>query len=103
MIGNAIGTVVYQTAKNTLNEKEQKIIQRYIKSIEELNDSFEVEYQQCIIQLNESFALYLSLLDRAFSVDVSTAFEGSIDLAKSSGVPSEEILDNTNKIKSYFL
>ena len=45
----------------------------------------------------------MELLDRAFAPDIRIAFEGSIDLAKSCGVPVDEILDSKEKIASFFM
>ena len=43
----------------------------------------------------------MELLDRAFAPDIRVAFEGSIDLAKSCGVPVDEILDSKEIIASF--
>ena len=42
-------------------------------------------------------------MDRAFAPDIRIAFEGSIELARLTGVPYEEILDTPEKIDEYFL
>ena len=47
--------------------------------------------------------LFMELLNRAFAPDIGVAFEGSIDLAKSCGVPVDEILDSKEKIASFFM
>ena len=44
----------------------------------------------------------MELLDKAFAPDIRVAFEGSIDLVKSCGVPVDEIVDS-KKIASYFM
>ena len=48
-------------------------------------------------------ALYLSILEQAFSMDPKIALYGSVELAKQMGVPCNEILDTKTKIDSFFL
>jgi hypothetical protein len=62
-----------------------------------------IEYGQYLELLQKNYLIYLSLLEDAFAPDPYVAFEGSIKLAKSVGVPTEEILDTPDKIASYFL
>ena len=69
--------------KNTLNQlKKQKgnyLSEKYIRFINELI---------------ENINLFFDILESGFAPDIRMAFNGSIELAKISGVPSEEILDS---------
>ena len=47
--------------------------------------------------------IYLSILPKAFSIDVEKALYGSIELAKWAGVPADEILDTDEKAYAYFV
>ena len=103
IIGNAVGTMVYKIAKDHLSEKEQALMRSYCAEIEELDNRLNVQYGSLIAALNEDMALYLSILEQAFSMDPKIALYGSVELAKQMGVPCNEILDTKTKIDSFFL
>ena len=103
VIGNAVGTIMYQIAKDNFAEKEQRMIEEYVNSISQLNDEMDAKYKIFINELMDSMSLFVSLLEKAFSPDIRIAFEGSIQLAKEMGVPTEEIIDSKEKLYSYFM
>ncbi len=103
VIGNAVGTMLYQIGKDSLSAKEQAIIAGYLQELEEMDQQLDEEYQQFIERLNKTYADYLELLEQAFAPDVETALKGSAQLAKRMGVPAEEILDSYDKVASFFL
>ena len=102
VIGNAVGTTLYQITKDICSDQEKKLIDEYLKSLTDLENNLNDEYSSFINALNENMKLFMSILDRAFAPNISEAFEGSISLAKEMGVPTEEILDTKEKIASYF-
>ena len=102
VIGNAVGTTLYQITKDICSDQEKKLIDEYLKSLTDLENNLNDEYSSFINALNENMKLFMSILDRAFAPNISEAFEGSISLAKGMGVPTEEILDTKEKITSYF-
>ena len=53
--------------------------------------------------MGKDMQIFMELLDKAFAPDISLAFEESIELAKSCGVPTDEILDSKDKVAAYFL
>ncbi len=103
IIGNAVGTMVYQFGKDSFSAKENELIYGYLNEISKLDEKLSVDYQQYINQLNICIAEYMELLACAFDPDVEKALDGSVILAKRMDVPSEEILDNYSKIASYFM
>lgn len=103
VIGNAVGTMIYQISKDSLSAKEKEIIEGYLKELGELDEKLAIEYQQYIEKLNQNFAVYMELLAAAFYPDVERALDGSVELAKYMGVLDEKILDSYDKIASYFL
>jgi hypothetical protein len=102
VIGNTIGTVMYQIAKDSLSRKEQAIINGYLCNLDELDKHLAYEYEQSLAQLNIAVVNYMELLAYAFSPNAGQALNGSVDLAKHMGVPTEEILDSREKIIDYF-
>jgi hypothetical protein len=103
VIGNTIGMTLYKISKDGLSSKEQELIKQYSDELQQLDEDLHIEYGQYLELLQKNYLIYLSLLEDAFAPDPYVAFEGSIKLAKSVGVPTEEILDTPDKIASYFL
>ena len=103
VIGNAVGTLLYQIGKDGLLAREEELIKNYIKEIADLDCRLKVDYQRYIEKLNMCYTEYLELLTSAFNPDITEALEGSVALAEYIGVPSEEILDSYDKIVSYFI
>ena len=103
VIGNTVGTMMYQIAKDNLSAREQKIFEEYAEAVRQLDVSLQDQYQEFVDEIGKDTKLFMELLDRAFAPDIRVAFEGSIDLAKSCGVPVDEILDSKEKIASFFM
>ena len=103
VIGNTVGTMMYQIAKDNLSSREQKIFEEYAEAVRQLDVSLQDQYQEFVDEIGKDTKLFMELLDRAFAPDIRVAFEGSIDLAKSCGVPVDEILDSKEKIASFFM
>ena len=103
VIGNAVGTMLYQLAKENLSDKEQALLEDYLNSTRQLDEALQAEYQSFIVGLSENMKHYMAILERAFSPDVRAAFNGSVALAKEVGVPVNEILDTKEKVFAYFV
>lgn len=103
VIGNAVGTILYQVSKDSFSAKENEIVEKYLHSISELNERLENEYRRYVDQLTLCFEMYVELLTTAFDPDVEKALEGSVALAKHMGLPEENTLYNYDKIVQYFL
>ncbi len=103
IIGNTVGTVMYQIAKEALSENERELFATYTKGQQELDAKLRMQYDSCLADLRNAMASYLGLLDFAFDPDPLVAFEGSIELARELGVPAEDILDTPEKAMAYFM
>ena len=103
VIGNTVGTLLYQVAKDNLTKEEQKIIEGYLKYLYELEITLENKYRKYIDELNEGLVIYYGMLERAFSPNYAEALDGSVALAMSFGVPSEELLKSISEIDDYFI
>lgn len=88
---------------NHLSKKEQLLIEEHLESIKETERELSEKYTRFINELIEDINLFFDILESAFAPDIRMAFNGSIELAILSGVPSEEILDSKEKIAGYFL
>lgn len=103
VIGNTVGTLLYQIAKDNLSKKEQKILEGYLRYLYELEISLEEKYQKYINELNEGLRIYYGMLEKAFSPNYSEALQGSVALAMSFGISSEDLLKTIGEIDDYFL
>lgn len=103
VIGNTVGTLIYEAGKEKLSEKEQSIINGYLQEIERFDSRLNVEYQNAIAIISSNFAVYVELVSDAFLPDLKTAMDGSVSLAQSLGEPMDELLCNKKQIASYFL
>jgi hypothetical protein len=103
IIGNAVGTTIYQIGKDSFSRKENELLERYLSELEELDEKLDLEYKEYVEQTKTCYADYIEILTYAFSPDVEEALDGSVALAKRLGVPSEEILDSYDGIVTYFL
>ena len=103
VIGNAVGTMMYQLAKDSFEKREQSIIQGYLDSIYNYTEYLDNQYQEYVSSISEYMISFMSLVDKAFAMDPFVAFSGSIKMAKLLGVPSDETLDSKEKIYAYFM
>lgn len=103
VIGNTIGTLMYQVAKDNLSKKERKLIASYLRYLDDLEIELNKKYHKYIDELNKGLCAYYSILERAFSPNYEEALCGSVELAMSLGVPSEELLKSVSEVDDYFL
>lgn len=103
VIGNTVGTVMYQAAASSLSKREAALIERYLVEQHVLDEQLSAAHRELMETLNQSMSAYLGLLERAFSPDVQVALLGSVELAREVGVAADEILDSDAKILAYFL
>jgi hypothetical protein len=103
VIGNTIGNLIYQTAKENLKKQDKQLIECYIQEIESLSKSLDAKYKQYVEHINLTMKEYFSILEDAFAVDCVHALEGSIQLARYIGVPEDEIRKSIAEIDDYIL
>ena len=94
---------MYQIAKDNLTKKEQQLINEYLKYLYELEIALDKKYKKYTDELNKGLTIYYEMLEKAFSPNYAKALEGSVALAMSFGVPSEELLKSISETDDYFL
>ena len=102
VIGNTVGTLLYQVAKENLTKKEQKVIENYLIYLRKLDVELDKKYRKYIEELNKSLTMYYDMLERAFSPNYEEALDGSVALAVSFGIPAEQLLKSVSEIDDYF-
>ena len=103
LVGNAVGTTVYELGKDFYSKQESELLAHYARELEALDAEVNAEYAACLSRLRENMAVYIELLGKAFSPNVARAFSGSIELAASLNVPDDEILHTRKEIDGFFL
>lgn len=103
VIGNTIGTLLYQMAKDTLSEREQKLIADYLEDLKELEIALDRKYRDYLKELNDGIRIYYQMLEKAFSPNYEEALVGSVALALGLGVPCNELLLTTADVDNYFM
>ncbi|WP_027215236.1 hypothetical protein [Butyrivibrio fibrisolvens] len=103
VLGNTIGTLLYQVAKDNLTKTEQRLIKDYYKYLHELDSKLEDRYRTCIEELKEEMVTYYVILEKAFAPNCTEALNGSVALAMYFGVPREELLTTIDEIDMYFM
>lgn len=103
VLGNAVGTILYRTARSGLSAHEHALLDAYADRQRQLTARLEAEHHALVAELSEGVERYLGLLDRAFAPDPVAALTGSVELAHTLGVPADEILDTPEKTAAFFL
>ena len=103
VIGNTVGSIIYQTAKDGLSAKEQEIMEKRAEELQALDRELSQQYRALLVSLREDMSQYLVLLEAAFHPDPLKAMEGSAALAIELGIPQSEVLDSIEKTDAFFL
>ena len=103
LVGNAVGTTVYELGKDFYDKREAELLARYAQELKALDTGLDGEYAACISGLRENMSAYIRLLEKAFSPNVAMAFSGSVELAARLNVPEDEILHTREEVDDFFL
>ena len=103
LVGNAVGTTVYELGKDFYSKREAELLAHYTQELKALDTELDCEYTACINSLRENMGTYISLLGKAFSPNSAMAFSGSVELAASLNVPDSEILHTREEVDDFFL
>ena len=103
VIGNTVGSILFEIAKSSLSKNEQILITSYIKELIDIDTALEEKNKKTVDELNKSLETFFNMIDRAFSPNYEEALNGSVILAINMGVSSEMILKSTKEIDSFFL
>ena len=89
--GYCIGDLVQRCRIRKMNKEIEAIKADHAKQLQ----TFEEE-------VNTMISEYEKILKKAFSEDPKEAFEGSVELARYSGVPEDQILKSKEEIDQFF-
>ena len=103
LVGNAVGTTVYESGKDFYGKREAELLAHYAQELKALDTELDCEYVACINSLRENMSACIRLLEKAFSPNVVMAFSGFGELAASLNVPEDEILHAREEGDDFFL
>ena len=90
-------------ARLVLYRKEQELLDIYLNNQYQLDEQLEIQFDQFKKELQEKTDRFNTVINNAFDIDIRSAFEGSVELARETGVNEEEILKNVDDVDDYFL
>lgn len=103
LVGSAVGTTLYELGKDCLDRRESELVAGYERESAALDEQLAKRYGVCLEDLRRNMATYIDLLDSAFVPNVALAFSGSIELARSLGVPEDQVLHTREEVDDYFV
>lgn len=105
LIGSIVTTTVLGIGKGVLNKHEMKIVNMYQQKINSYVSKLDKEYQMQLEKLLNQYHDLGELQQYSFDVDINIQlrFVSSINLAKTVGIPEENILKNEQEIDEFFL
>ena len=87
----------------TLYRKEQTVLQDILNSQEVLDRELQARYEDYLADLDAQSAQFQLLVRDAFCTDVRGTLKASAELARTTGVPEEEILKTIDDVDRFFL
>lgn len=102
IIGNAVGTLLFQTGKDLISEQGAMLLQKYATDLKEYQKQHLSEYAELLNRLDQQLTAYILLLDEAYAPDIDKALEGASRLARMLGVSEENNLDTDTKFEAFF-
>lgn len=96
------GDYAVQFARLSMYQKEDAMLEAYLRHQEALDVELQQKYEQYICELEEQTAKFSDLIENAYSGDFKKRLMNTVNLAKEAGVPDEKILSSIDKIDNYF-
>lgn len=103
IIGNIAGEFIYSICKETCGKREQNLILKYSKEMEEFSEKLNLKYSNVVTDLKKRMERFSSIEELAFDKDINQSFFASGLLAVEVGVPVDEILTSIKNVDSFFL
>lgn len=103
LAGNAAGMLAYGIVKNHLSGSEQVYVENYRLSLKILEQELDIKCKELVETLRSELENFKSIVCTAFDSDISSAFTGSVKLARYVGITQDMILMGKTEIDNYFL
>lgn len=99
----AMASFAFSYGRLMLYRKEQELINEFLHSQHQMDETLAKKYDQFLAELNAQSAQFYALIEQAFAPNFREAFLQSILLAKAAGVHQEEILSSQEDVDQFFL
>lgn len=99
----AISQLGFEYGRYVLYAREQALLEEYIQHQYVLDGELQARFEAYMRDVEENAKRFDLLISKAFSPDIHEALVESAELARSFGVPEEEILTSIEDIDSFFL
>lgn len=99
----AMASYSFEYGRLAMYQREQEILAYYLDCQNEMDEKLSAEYKEFIADLEKKSEEFRNIVAKAFDDDFSEALRGSVGLALSVGVSEDEVLDEVDKIDSFFM
>lgn len=105
LFGSIATTTLLGIGKHILSSKEQELIEKYQKQIDDYMDKLDNEYRQKYYAMIENYKKLGELQDYSFNenINIGLQFIASVELAQYVEVPDNEVVHDVKEIDDYFL
>lgn len=99
----AVCDLSVQFGRYKLYEKENALLDEYIKNQHVLSDELKAKYDEYIKELEEQTAYMDEIITKAFNTDFRKTLKYTVVLAEATGVDRDKILDSVGKVDDFFM
>lgn len=99
----ASSDLAVQFARYKLYEKENALLEEYLRNQYQLTEELEAKFKDYIKELEAQTSQIDKAIEKAFSSDFQSTLKNTVELAKATGVRDNKILDSIDKVDAFFL
>lgn len=99
----SVAMLAFEYGRYSLYKQELELINQYLEHQEEVDAELEDTLSLFKDQLQDRIDVFDSLIEDAFSPDISERLKSSVEIARNVGVAESEILDSVEKIDDFFM
>ncbi|MCR4656951.1 MAG: hypothetical protein K5770_12075 [Lachnospiraceae bacterium] len=99
----AASDLAVQFGRFKLYEKENALLDEYIRNQYQLTEELETKFKEYIKELEVQTGQIDKAIEEAFSGDFQNTLRNTVKLAKVTGVRNDKILDSVDKVDAFFV
>lgn len=102
-LAQAAAIYAFEYGRLKLYKKEQALLEEYLQNQRVLDSELQEKFNAFKAELQAEMDEFNGFVENAFSSDIRTSMQGSIALARTTGVAEEEILKTVDDIDDFFM
>ena len=102
-LAQAAAIYAFEYGRLKLYKKEQALLEEYLQNQRVLDSELQEKFDAFKAELQAEMDEFNGFVENAFSSDIRTSMQGSIALARTTGVAEEEILKTIDDIDGFFM